>query len=214
MNARWRSAIERGLGGPKTRATGILLIVIGAFTKLVFLRYAANFETIFAVSLVAGSVLGRWWTVLVPLGTLAIVEPILWGGPYAFYTANVMLGLSFFMVTGFLFVGFMGRTLKPHVLFRVKSVALLTTVSIPLTIAYDLWTDVGEYYFIAAPMGLTFWNVLEAQTIFTAYHLLSSLIFVPLIGMGIFYLHTVLWPTTTETPTPEPTGPARPADDR
>ena len=211
MNARWRSAIERGLGGPKTRATGVLLIVVGAFTKLVFLRDTANFETIFAVSLVGGSVLGRWWTVLVPLGTLAIVEPVLWGGPYALYTTNVILGISFFIVTGFVFVGLMGRALKPHVLFRVRSVALLTTVSVPLTIAYDLWTDVGEYYFIAGPMGLTFWNVLEAQAIFTAYHILSSLIFVPLIGMGIFYLHTVLWPSTSETTAREP---AKPADER
>lgn len=209
MNARWRSAMERGLGGPKTRATGLLLIVIGAFTKLVLLRYAANFETIFAVSLVAGSVLGRWWTVLVPLGTLAIVEPILWGGPYALYTMNIVLGLSFFMVTGFLFVGLLGRALKPRVLFRVGSVALLTAVSIPMTIAYDLWTDIGEYYFIAGPMGLTFGNVLEAQFIFTLYHILSSLMFVPIIGLGIFYLHAVLWPSTSGSTIPNPPDPAR-----
>jgi hypothetical protein len=214
MNARWRAAIEKGLGGPKTRVTGLLLIGIGAFTKLLFLRYAANFEMIFAVSLVAGSVLGRWWTVLVPLGTLAIVEPILWGGPYALYGMNIIVGLSFFMVTGYLFVGLLGRALKPHVLFRVGSIALLTAISIPMTVAYDLWTDIGEYYFIAAPMGLSFWNVLEAQFIFTLYHVLSSLIFVPLIGMGIFYLHTVLWPSTSETTARTPTGPATPADRR
>lgn len=214
MNARWRAAIERGLGDRKTRWTGVLLIVVGAFVKLVFLRGYANVETIFAVSLVAGSVLGRWWTVLVPMATFSIVEPFTWNGPYSLYATNVILGLTFFMGTGFLFVGLTGRLLKPRVLFRVKSVALLTTVSIPLTIAYDLWTDIGEYYFIAAPMGLTFWNVLEAQALFTAYHLLSSLIFVPLIGMGIFYLHTVLWPSTTQTTVPEPAGPGQPADDR
>jgi hypothetical protein len=180
----------------------------------VFLRYAANFETIFAVSLIAGSMLGRWWTVLVPMATLAIVEPILWGGPYALYGATVMLGLTFFMTTGFLFVGLLGRTLKPHVLFRVRSVALMTTVSIPLTIAYDLWTDVGEYYLVAQPMGLTFWNVLELQAVFTAYHLLSSLIFVPLIGMGIMYLSAVVWPATEEETAKEPSDPAKPASER
>jgi hypothetical protein len=214
VNARWRAALHRGLGDRRTRAIGVLLIVVGAFTKLVFLRYAANFETIFAVSLIAGSMLGRWWTVLVPMATLAIVEPILWGGPYALYGATVMLGLTFFMTTGFLFVGLLGRTLKPHVLFRVRSVALMTTVSIPLTIAYDLWTDVGEYYLIAQPMGLTFWNVLELQAVFTAYHLLSSLIFVPLIGMGIMYLSAVVWPATEEETAKEPSDPAKPASER
>ncbi len=214
MNARWRAAIERGLGDRRTRAAGVLLIVVGVFVKLVFLRYYANIETIFAVSLVAGSILGRWWTVLVPMATFLIVEPFLWGGPYTLYATNIILGLSFFMGTGFLFVGLTGRGLKPRVLFRVKSIALLTTVSIPLTIAYDLWTDIGEYYFIARPMGLTFWNVLEAQTVFTAYHLLSSLIFVPLIGMGILYLHTVLWPATSETESQIPSEPAKPLDAR
>ncbi len=210
MNARWRAALERGLGDRKTRVTGVLLIVVGAFTKLVFLRYASNFETIFAVSIIAGSVLGRWWTVLVPMTTLAIVEPILWGGPYASYASNVILGLSFFMATGFLFVGLTGRAVKPRVLFRVKGLALMTTISIPLTIAYDVWTDIGDYYFLAGPAGQSFWHVLSLQPIFTAYHILSSLIFVPLIGMGIFYLHTVLWPSRSESPVP---GPADPTDD-
>lgn len=214
MNARTHAALRRGLGDSKTCVTGILLILVGAFTKLLIFRDYANFEMIFAVSLVGGSFLGRWWTVLVPLGSLAIVEPFLWNGPYTGYLTNVVLGITFFVVTGFVFVGLLGRALKPRVLFRVGSVALLTAISIPLTIAYDLWTDVGEYYFIAGPMGLTFWNVLEAQTIFTAYHILSSLIFVPLVGMGIAYLHTVLWPSSASTTAKSPTGPANPADDR
>lgn len=214
MNARWHAAVRRGLGDRKTRTIGVLLILIGAFVKLIFLRNEANFETIFAVTLIAGSMLGRWWTVLVPMATLAIVEPFLWGGPYALYGSTIILGLTFFMVTGFLFVGLLGRALKPRVLFRVKSVALLTTVSIPLTIAYDLWTDVGEYYLIAQPMGLTFWNVVLLQIPFTAYHLLSSLIFVPLLGMGMLYLSAVVWPATEESTSKEPSDPAKPASDR
>ncbi|HYM41010.1 MAG TPA: hypothetical protein VEY12_12855, partial [Thermoplasmata archaeon] len=89
--------IGRGLGDLKTCTFGVLLIGLGVLGKLVFLRYFANFETIFVVSMLAGSVLGRWWTVLVPMVTLAIVEPFLWGGPYAFYGPGLMLGLSFFM---------------------------------------------------------------------------------------------------------------------
>lgn len=214
MNARWRAALERGLGDRRTRLTGVLLILVGAFTKLVFFRYYANIETIFAVSIVAGSVLGRWWTVLVPMSSFAIVETFTWGGPYAGYGADIVLGLTFFMGTGFLFVGLTGRYFKPRMLLRLKGLALMTTISIPLTIAYDLWTDVGEYYFIAKPQGLSFWQVLAAQPIFTAIHILSSLVFVPLVGMGLFYLHTVLWPSTNETAARDPIGPAQPADRR
>jgi hypothetical protein len=170
----------------------VLLIAIGVLGKLL-MRDLANFETVFVVCLLAGSVLGRWWTVLVPLAVLVLLEPLLWGTDYAGYATGVVLGMTFFIVTGFLFVGLLGRVVKPRVLFRVKGLALLTTVSIPMTIAYDLWTDVGEYYFIAGPMGLTFWNVLELQVPFTLYHLLSSLIFVPLFGAGILYLHSLPW---------------------
>ncbi len=214
MNARWRAAVEHGLGDRRTRWTGVLLILVAAFTKLLIFRDYANFEMIFAASLIGGSVLGRWWTVLVPLGSLAIVEPMLWGGPNAGFGGEVVLGLTFFVVTGFVFVGLLGRTLKPRVLLRIRGLALLTGISIPLTIAYDLWTDVGEYYFIAGPMGLTFWNVLELQVPFTIYHILSSFMFVPLLGMGIYYLHTVLWPSTEEATAEVPTGPTEPADER
>ncbi len=211
MNARWRAAMERALGDRRTILTGVLLILVGALAKLVFFRYAANIETIFAVSIVAGSVLGRWWTVLVPMSSFAIVEAFSWGGPYAGYGTTIVLGLTFFMGTGFLFVGLTGRLFKPHMVMRVKGFALMTTISIPLTIAYDLWTDVGEYYFIAKPQGLTFWQVLAGQPIFTAVHILSSLVFVPLVGMGLYYLHTVVWPATSESVAQAP---PRPTDDR
>ena len=204
MNAQWKAVLDRGLGDRKTRILALLLIVVGVLGKLV-MRNLANFETVFVVCLLAGSVLGRWWTVLVPLIVLVLLEPILWGTDYAGYAGAVILGMSFFMVTGFLFVALLGRGIKPHVLFRVKGLALLTTISIPMTIAYDLWTDVGEYYFIAKPLGFTFLQVLQLQVPFTIYHLLSSLIFVPLFGAGILYLHRLSWASTEETPAPDPT---------
>ncbi len=201
MKARWRGILARGLGDRKTRMLGVLLILVGVLGKLL-MRNLANFETVFVACLLAGSVLGRWWTVIVPLAVLVILEPILWGTDYAGYASSVVLGLTFFMVTGFLFVGVLGRGLKPHIMFRVGSIVLLWTVSIPLTIAYDLWTDVGEYYFIAQPMGLTFWNVLELQVPFTIYHLLSSLIFVPLFGTGILFLNQLAWTSEREQSAP------------
>lgn len=213
MNARWRAAIERGLGDSRTRATGVALILIGAFAKLLFFRNDANVETIMAVSIIAGSVLGRWWTVIVPMASLAIVEPILWGGPYASYASDVILGLSFFMVSGFVFVGLMGRAIKPHVAYRVKGIAIIFAISIPLTVGYDLWTDVGEYWFIARHLGWTFEQVLMAQVPFTLIHILSSMTFAPIVGLGVFFAHTVLWPAKSDTTDQVPTRPAHPVDE-
>src|SRR2546425_948143 len=102
-------------------------------------------------------------------------------------------------------VGFLGRRIRPRVLFRVKSVALLTTISVPVTIAYDLWTAFGEWYFITRPFGVGIRTVLEAQVPFTLYHLLSSLIFVPLFGSIFLFLHAYGWPARTPSATvPDP----------
>src|SRR5205823_5195052 len=85
---------------------------------------------VFVASLLAGSLLGRWWTVLVPLSALAVLQPLEWGMTYRGYMVGAMAGITFFVVSGYVFVGVLGRRLRPRVLFRVKSVALLTTISV------------------------------------------------------------------------------------
>src|SRR6266581_3439430 len=92
------------------------------------------------------------------------------------------------LLGSFLFVTIMGRRIRPRVLFRVKSVALLTTISVPLTVTYDLWTALGEWYFLTRPFGVGLATTLYLQVPFTLYHLLSSLIFVPLFGSMFLFL--------------------------
>jgi hypothetical protein len=183
----WKATLDRGLGDRRTRALGTLLIALAVIGKLALLQYA-NIEPIFAAALIAGSVLGRWWTVIVPLAAMLILEPIEWGSLYPGYALGAIGGVTFFVITGFLFVGIAGRRLRPRVTLRVGSLALLTSISIPLTVAYDLWTDVGDWYFLLRHMGETFGTVLEMQVPFTLYHILSSLIFVPLFGTAFTFL--------------------------
>ncbi|TLZ44811.1 MAG: hypothetical protein E6K19_03540 [Methanobacteriota archaeon] len=185
---------------------GVLLILVAVVGTLATRAYA-NIETLFVASLLAGSLLGRWWTILVPLTALLILQPLEWGVAAGRYALDAMAGITFFVVSGYLFVGILGRRIRPKVLLRVKSVALLTTISVPLTIAYDLWTASGEWYFLARPFGTSFATMLEAQVPFTIYHLLSSLMFVPLFG-SIFilaYHHAVHVPAREETPERERT---------
>ena len=204
MGRGWRAVLDAGLGDARTRILGVFLIIVAVVGTLLMHSYA-NIETVFAASLLAGSLLGRWWTILVPMTALAVLQPLDWSTTYTGYGLNAMTGITFFVVSGYVFVGFLGRRIRPRVLFRVKSVALLTTISVPVTIAYDLWTAFGEWYFITRPFGVGIVTILEAQVPFTLYHVLSSLIFVPLFGSIFLFLHAYGWPartpgTTAKTP--------------
>ena len=192
----WRGIVEAGLGDARTRVLGVFLILVAVIGTLL-LRSYANIETVFAASLLAGSLLGRWWTILVPLTALAVLQPLEWSTTYTGYGLNAITGITFFVISGYVFVGLLGRRIRPRVLFRVKSVALLTTISVPVTVAYDVWTAFGEWYFITRPFGVSLGTVLYFQIPFTLYHLLSSLIFVPLFGSIFLFLHSYGWPART-----------------
>ena len=200
MSRAWRTALAAGLGDRRTRLLGVLLILLAVVGKLVLRQYA-NIETVFVATLLAGSLLGRWWTVLVPLGVLAILQPLEWSLTPG-YAVTAMAGITFFVVSGYVFVALIGRSVRPRMLLRVKSVALLTTISVPLTIAYDLWTAFGEWYFITRLFGVGFLTVLEAQVVFTLYHLLSTFIFVPLFGSAFLLVQAHAWPTRQEAKVP------------
>ena len=189
----WRARVDEGLGDTRTRILGAFLILVAVLGT--YLMHAfANIETVFVASLLAGSLLGRWWTVLVPLTAMVVLQPLEWGTTYRGYAIGAMTGITFFVVSGYVFVGFLGRRIRPKVLLRVKSVALLTTISVPITIGYDLWTAFGEWVFLTRPFGVTLATMLEAQVPFTLYHVLSSLIFVPLFGSAFLFLHAYGWP--------------------
>jgi len=196
----WRASLEVGLGDGRTRILGVFLILV-AVLGTYLMRAFANIETVFVATLLAGSLLGRWWTVLVPLAALTVLQPLEWGTTYRGFAFEAMSGITFFVVSGYVFVGFLGRRVRPRILFRVKSVALLTTISVPITIAFDLWTATGEWYFLTRPWT-PLATMLEAQVPFTLYHLLGSLIFVPLFGTAFLFLQAHGWPARTETRTP------------
>lgn len=203
----WVRRVPRTPMSPARRRfeLALALIALAVLGTLVLVR-EANIETVLVASLVAGALLGRWYSVAVPLVAMAILQPLLWGSVYPGYGLGAMVGLTFFLVTGFLFVGLAGRALKPRIVFRTGAIALLTTVSVPLTIAYDLWTDVGVWLLFAGPAGMSFWTVLELQVPFTLYHLLSSLIFVPLFGAIFLVADRALSPAPNLPPAPQEEG--------
>jgi len=99
MSRGWRATFDAGLGDNRTRILGVFLILLAILGTYVMRAYA-NIETVFVASLLAGSLLGRWWTVLVPLSALAVLQPLEWGTTYRGYMMGAMAGITFFVVSG------------------------------------------------------------------------------------------------------------------
>ncbi len=158
-------------------------IAIGVGLRLLLADYP-NIEPIMALSILAGYYLGGVYMVLVPLSIMGFSDFLIYGALYqGEYRLSQILGLSAFTWSGFVFAALIGRAARGRVLTVIGSVALVTAVSIPATLAFDLWTTLGGWYFIYGPfMGWTLWESLVNLVPFALLHLISSLLFVPLFG--------------------------------
>jgi hypothetical protein len=170
-------------------AFALALILVGIVGRILLFKYA-NFETVLVVSLLAGALLGRIYALVVPIVTMAISDALIYllgfGGQYGIIA---IIGISFFTWTGYLFVGLMGTRLKGKVICVTKSIALITGTGLIATLIYDMWTTLGFWYFLRPH---TLESLARAYTMlapFTVYHLMSSLMFIPLIGTIFTYVH-------------------------
>ena len=84
--------------------------------------------------------------------------------------------------------------------------ALVTGISIPATLAFDLWTTLGDWYFFLGPLlGWSLWDALVNLLPFTLIHLISSLLFVPLFGAIFGLLQATGWLQGAYSPLRKPT---------
>lgn len=177
----------------------VAFVVVGIAGRLALAEYP-NIETVMAASILAGYYLGGVYMILVPLAIMGFSDALIYGALYGGeYELTAVLGLSGFTWSGFLFAALIGRFSRRRVLTVVRGIALVTAVSIPATVAYDLWTTLGAWYFILRPLlGWTLWDALVALLPFALLHLISSLLFVPLLGALVGLLHAHGW----EVPSP------------
>ncbi|MFQ6013301.1 MAG: DUF6580 family putative transport protein [Thermoplasmata archaeon] len=177
-------------------------IAVGIGLRLLLTDYP-NIEPIMALSILAGYYLGGVYMVLVPLSVMGFSDFLIYGALYGGeYRLQTILGLSAFTWSGFVFASLIGRAARGRVLTVIGSVALVTAVSIPATIAYDLWTTLGGWYFIYGPLlGWTLWDSLVNLVPFALLHLISSLLFVPLFGTLFGLLQASGWLKTAYAPT-------------
>ena len=178
------------------------LLILGGVTGRLLLLRVANVETVLAVSMLAGALLGWRYALLVSISVMGITDGVIYamglGDPFGFLP---ILGITAFTWSGMLFVGLIGAVSgRRRVLFTTRSIAVLTTISIPATILFDVWTAFGEWMFLAAPRGVPIEVVYFMQIPFTLVHLASSIVFVPLFGSIFSWLS----PAPEYLPLPEP----------
>jgi len=172
-------------------AVAIFLIVVGVAGRI-FLAPAANVEPVLILSMLAGAILGSWYTFLVPVAIMGLSDLYFYLVPYeGVYSTASILGLAVFVYTGYIFVAAMGGFLmRRRLLWKTKTIAIFTTISVPLTVAFDLWTAFGDWLFLGSPNGVSLQRVYEMQVPFTLVHVFSSLLFAPLLGTTFLAIHT------------------------
>ena len=167
-----------------------LLVIVGVCGRLLLISYA-NIETVLAIALLSGVILGGYYCILVPFLVMMISD--WWIYTFTDYGVGfgfgAILGLTFFTWTGFMIIGLLGRFIKPRVAYTVKGVAVVAGTGIIATLIYDFWTMMGYWLFLTPRTTQWLFTVLQLQIPFTIYHLISSLIFVPLFTTIFMYVH-------------------------
>ncbi|TET90399.1 MAG: hypothetical protein E3J35_06490 [Methanomassiliicoccales archaeon] len=181
-------------------AFALALILVGVVGRVLLYKYS-NFETVLVVSLLAGTLLGKIYALIVPIATMAISDAAIYllGFGHTF-GLGAIIGITIFTWTGYLFVSLIGTRLKGRVICVTKSIALVTGVGLIATVIFDVWTTIGFWFFTLPHTfgGLSFAFVQLAP--FAVFHLMSSLMFIPLVGTIFIYVHEHGIPTLNISP--------------
>lgn len=168
----------------------VLLVVVGVCGRILLVSHA-NIETVLAIALLSGIILGGLYCIMVPLAVMLISD--WWIYTYTDYTSTfgigAIIGLTLFTWSGYVMIGLIGRFIKPRIAYTVKGVAVIVGVGLIATLIYDGWTLMGYWLFLTPRTTSSLFTVLLMQIPFTIYHLMSSLIFVPLFGTIFMYVH-------------------------
>ena len=161
-----------------------IIISIGIALRIALLDYP-NIEPVLPLALLAGYILGRWYALIVPLVMMLLSDWIVYVLKYGeLYSLEFIIGLTFFTWSGMALAGYIGQQVKPRMILRMGNLAVFTGIGLVTVLVYDVWTMTGWWL-----IGVSSWEtILAGQVMFTIYHILSTLIFVPLFGTGYLYI--------------------------
>jgi len=165
----------------------IILIVLGVVAR-VYLRVCLPpgnsfcmfdmFAVVAVMALLAGCLIGGIYSLVVPF--------------FIMFFSDIYLGnnsILLFTWSGFAFVGLMGYALKNRVNYSARFIGTLTGMGIGSVLVYDFWTNLGWWYLF---YPRTFDGLALCYTMavpFTAGHLISTSIIVPLVSIPAVYIH-------------------------
>ena len=176
-----------------------IIICLGIVLRIALADYP-NIEPILPLALLAGLILGGWYSLWVPLVMMVLSDLAIYalgaGGGLGW---DFIIGITFFTWSGMMLAGVAGKALKPRMLLRMKNMAAFTGVGIVMVLIYDAWTMIG-WWLVS---GTSFELVLGGQVTFTVYHILSTLVFVPLFGTGYVYAKEYGMPLLSDWKTEE-----------
>ncbi len=141
-----------------------------------------------AVSVLAGSLLGTRYGLLVPLAAMALsdlyIDTVLVGEGAAF-----VLEIAFFTWTGFALVGLLASRFGSLVDFSPRGIGTLTGAGLLGVLAFDAWTNFGVWlgpFYAHDIAGLALCYTMAAP--FTMGHLVTTTIVLPAIALPYLYL--------------------------
>jgi hypothetical protein len=188
--------------------TAIAFVIIGVALRLALRSsHYANIEPVMALTIIASMVMPLVLAALIPIVIMAISDVLIYtfdiGGLYGL---TAIIGITFFVWTGFLIASLVGWRLKKRITFRFKTLGVVTLVGVITTLVWDLWTDVEWWYF----MNRNLVDVLSQQAIMTVIHVMSTIVFIPLFGSGYLLLTEHKTEFSAQAPRDSPEGEARP----
>jgi len=167
-----------------------IFIGIGVCVRLALLNLnVPNLEPVMALSLIAGMVMPLALAAIVPIAMMAVTDFLIYtfrlGGQYGIVP---ILGIAFFVYTGFVMATVVGKALRRRYALKVGNLGVIVFAGVLVTLVWDVWTVFGIWYFLDAANPATLATRFEWQASFTIIHVASSLIFIPLFGSGYMLL--------------------------
>lgn len=165
-----------------------VLIIMGILGRIALVTMA-NLETVLVVAILSGVLLGGVYCIIVPITVMVISDLYLYTYNYNyFFGAEKIIGVVFFTWSGFAMAGIIAKSSRKRIICKVKGIAILTGIAVIATIIYDCWTAFGWWYLMYPHTIQNLQYVFSIQIPFTVYHIISTLIFVPLLGTPLIYL--------------------------
>ena len=152
------------------------LIVIGVVGRL--LLDAPNVETVTAVSLLAGALLGGMYVVVVPLSVIAITDMMIGNTPILLFTWSAWL-----------VIGYLGTIMQKDG-SRKNWTLDITLLGVGASVFFYFWTNFGVWL-IGNLYPLTAAGLMESYIMglpFLRYALEGNLVIVPAVAIGVRWL--------------------------